>query len=90
MASEISILDGTIARVDEAVRSLSLDDGMREVLVELWVRFRLDYPFEWTMTTFRLSVVIVLSTTLHGPLIRAESGITRRTPILSTFGHSAC
>ena len=84
------MLDGTIASVDGAVRSLSLDDGMR---VRFWlnpgVRFRLDYPFEWTMTTFRPSVATVLSTTLHGALIRAESGTTR-TPILSTFGHSVC
>jgi hypothetical protein len=34
MASEISILDGTIASVDGTVRSLSLDDGIREVLVK--------------------------------------------------------
>jgi hypothetical protein len=34
MASESSMLDGTIASVDGAVRSLGLDVGMREVLVE--------------------------------------------------------
>ena len=36
MAQDNSMLDGTIAAVDAAVRSLGLDDGMREVLIEPW------------------------------------------------------
>ena len=38
------MLDGTIASVDGAVCSLSLDDGMREVLVEPWREIQVGLP----------------------------------------------
>jgi glutamate dehydrogenase (NAD(P)+) len=38
------MLDGTIASVDTAVRSLSLEDDMREVLVEPWREIQVGLP----------------------------------------------
>jgi glutamate dehydrogenase (NAD(P)+) len=39
-----SMLDGTIASIDAAVRSLGLDDGMREVLVSPWREIQAGLP----------------------------------------------
>ena len=44
MATDSSMLDGTIASVDTAVRSLSLEDDMREVLVEPWREIQVGLP----------------------------------------------
>ena len=44
MAQDNSMLDGTIASVDAAVRSLGLEDDMREVLVEPWREIQVGLP----------------------------------------------
>jgi glutamate dehydrogenase (NAD(P)+) len=44
MANESSMLDGTIASIDAAVRSLGLDDGMRQTLVEPWREIQVGMP----------------------------------------------
>jgi glutamate dehydrogenase (NAD(P)+) len=44
MAQDSSMLDGTIASIDNAVRSLGLEDDMREVLVEPWREIQVGLP----------------------------------------------
>jgi glutamate dehydrogenase (NAD(P)+) len=44
MAKESSMLDGTIASINDAVRSLKLDDDMRLVLVEPWREIQVGLP----------------------------------------------
>ena len=44
MTQDSSMLDGTIASVDSAVRSLNLEDDMREVLIEPWREIRVGLP----------------------------------------------
>ena len=44
MAQDSSMLDGTIASIDGAVRNLGLEDDMREVLVEPWREIQVGLP----------------------------------------------
>ncbi len=44
MAQDSSMLDGTIASIDTAVRSLKLEDDMRAVLVEPWREVQVGLP----------------------------------------------
>ena len=44
VAQDNSMLDGTIASVDNAVRSLGLEDDMREVLIEPWREIQVGLP----------------------------------------------
>ena len=44
MAQDNSMLEGTIAGVDAAVRSLGLEDDMREVLIEPWREIQVGLP----------------------------------------------
>lgn len=44
MAQDSSMLDGTIASVDAAVRSMELEDDMRQVLVEPWREIQVALP----------------------------------------------
>ncbi len=44
MAHDSSMLDGTIASIDAAVRSLGLEDDMRQVLVEPWREIQVGLP----------------------------------------------
>ena len=44
MAQDSSMLDGTIASIDTAVRSLGLEDDMRAVLVEPWREIQVGLP----------------------------------------------
>ena len=44
MAKDSSMLDGTIASIDGAVRSLGLEDDMRQVLVEPWREIQVGMP----------------------------------------------
>jgi glutamate dehydrogenase (NAD(P)+) len=44
MAKDSSMLDGTIESIDSAVRSLGLEDDMREVLVEPWREIQVGLP----------------------------------------------
>jgi len=44
MTSDSSMLDGTIASINDAVRSLKLDDDMRLVLVEPWREIQVGLP----------------------------------------------
>ncbi len=44
MAQDSSMLDGTIASIDGAVRSLGLEDDMRQVLIEPWREVQVGLP----------------------------------------------
>ena len=44
MAKDSSMLDGTIASIDGAVRSLGLEDDMRQVLVKPWREIQVGMP----------------------------------------------
>jgi glutamate dehydrogenase (NAD(P)+) len=44
MTQDSSMLDGTIKSVDAAVRSLGLDDDMRQVLIEPWREIQVGLP----------------------------------------------
>ena len=89
MAKDSSTLDGTIATIDGAIRSLGLEDDMRQVLVEPWREIQVGMPVRMDDGLFGCSEVTVHSTMRLVVPTREVSGITR-TPIWNTFELSEC
>jgi len=90
MAKDSSMLDGTIASIDGAVRSLGLEDDMRQVLVKPWREIQVGMPVRMDDGNVRVfRGYRSQHNAARGPYKGGVSGITR-TQILSTFVLSAC
>ncbi|HIF72101.1 MAG TPA: hypothetical protein EYQ61_06070 [Dehalococcoidia bacterium] len=89
MATDSSMLDGTIASIDTAVRSLGLEDDMREVLVEPWREIQVGLPVR--MDNGEVRVFRGYRSQHNAAEDLTKVGFdTTRTPIYNTFVLSAC
>jgi glutamate dehydrogenase len=83
------MLDGTIASIDTAVRSLGLEDDMREVLVEPWREIQVGLPVR--MDNGEVRVFRGYRSQHNAAEDLTKVGFdTTRTPIYNTFVLSAC